>query len=533
MKTIIKNKKMKKAIVITLLCLAILMLCLLLFVQKNQAANAMEKDCFTQGIYMVNGSKVDGDILIERGTFITVVVSYDGKEYVPQLYTDTNTFAYDIDGNTFAIKENSYIGGEMLLYGIIMKGDEPVLLQPIVIVPIWESNFEEKIVTVSSHDSYEICFMDTDIVSVKADISMKNGKTSKLLTNGSDIDDVINIAKHGYADLILDYNEITVNTADNYGNISPQTVTNGQENLNITPYTTRGLSGSGTLLNKYKIYDLEDLELLPNYDGGGKYFRQMNSFTIDRLPYSRNHNFLGIYDGYDKLITVDLASSVGSVFCNENNGTIRRLTFNIIKYSTSGLFAGIVCKKNYGTIYNVTLTTENAPLPPNFADRLTGEYAPIQVSAMGFGGITAHNYGTIYNCTVNIHMRSHMIAGGIAGANCQSGKIYNSTVVNFNIMGGLVTSLFAAGGIVGNNNSGAYVYNCSRQNVFVLFDNTSPDSTQIPRVGGIIGSNSANSNCVYGNSYSSSSNFSVEGRVNILESNQRVYIGQLYGYSVI
>lgn len=545
MKTIIKSKSIKKVAIITLLCLAIIVLCLVLFVQSSKAAYAFVGDEFAQGVYIVDGSTVDGDIVVERGTFITIVVSYNGNSYIPQLYTDTDMFACEIEGNVFAIKENSYIGGSLYLYAIITVNDEIITLQPAVVVPVWESNFSEKITSISSHDNYEISFTDPNIVSVKADISMKNGKTSKVLTNGSDIGDVINIAKHGYADLILDYDEITVNTSDNLGNLSAQTVTNGQDNLSIATYASVALSGSGTKSSPYLIYSLGDLDLLQNYDNTNVCFEQRAAFTVDRAPVSRNHDFLGIYNGNGLCLTVDGLSGVSSIICRYNYGTIQSIIFDIYSYSTSGIYAGVVCVKNYGTILYCMVSTNNAPYPLDLAKLISGEqniedieatlkgdYAPIKTSALGFGGIAATNYGIIQECVACFTIRSNFVTGGIVGANTNNAKVDSCMIWDFYVLGAQVSPLFLAGGAVGNNNSGGYVRNCSRGGFGVIFNTESPN-TLVPRVGGIIGNNSSDCYRVFNNTFNNSSYYHVDGYPNLLDSPQRVYIGNVYGYGEV
>lgn len=523
----------KKFTIITLFCVVIILLSVLFIIQNTNVAYALEsnKNLAPVATYRVDGSVVTGDIVVERGTFITVTIAYGGAIYEPQIFTDTEQYAYNIEGNIFYLRDNSYIGGELLLYATIVVSDKEITLQPTTVVPVWEKDFSNKIVCTSSATDFAINFTDPDLISVKADIDMQDyGKTSKVLTNGSGLADVINIAKHGYAGLNINYDELVLQTYDNLGNVNEQTVSISDNDLNVVAYATRGLNGSGISGNEYKIATLSDLELVPSYDGSSKYFKQMNNITISSATNFHTQNFYGNYLGNLRTIYVEGLSSSNTVFCKDNYGTIRSLTFAISSFTTSGVSAGVVCCNNYGKIYSVGVNNSNAPANPIFSEWITGNYAPIQVSALGFGGITAINKSgaEIYDCNISIQIKSNFIAGGVASANAQGGKIRNCTVSDFFVLGGIVSVLFVAGGIVGNNNSGGYVYNCVRKNYMIVF-NTASANTSVPKAGGIIANNSSSSSYVYGNTYSNSSIFNVEGYPNTLTSAQRVYIGQLYG----
>ena len=144
-------KILKKATIIVFFSISIMLLAVVLLLQTGNTASAINKnkESLPEVEYIINGETVTGDVTVERGTYISVIINYGGEKYIPELYTDTENFAYDIIGNELSISSNSRIGGELLLYAVIIKDGIEITLEPITIVPVWESNFGEKIVNLS------------------------------------------------------------------------------------------------------------------------------------------------------------------------------------------------------------------------------------------------------------------------------------------------------------------------------------------------------------------------------------------------
>ncbi len=530
-------KTLKKVSLIVILNIIVILLAFVLLTQNGNTASALEnkKEPIAETKYIINGETADGEIYVERGTFITIAVIYDGERFIPELFTDTDSFAYEIIDNEFGISSDSRIGGELLLYAFIIKDGIEITLEPITVVPVWESNFGEKIIKNSDANSFSITFADDNILSVKTSISMQNsGKTAKLLTNGDSIDDVINVAKHGYAGLTFEFDEITVNTVDNLGNVSSQTVTNGSDNMQISAYTSSSLSGNGSILFPYKIYSSEDLDLIPSYDDAYVYFKQMNSIDIYGGTIFQNSDFYGIYNGNSKYIYASANGGNSSIFCSYNYGTIRDFTLSVTNSITlSGTYTGLVSVKNYGTIRSVTVTTTSYSYPTsNFYDYISGNYAPIRTgTSLNFGGIAGANYGIIHTCSVDIETCSNFFAGGIAGLNLEGASIYSCNA-SLSLLGGYLYSLSLIGAILGKNNSGGSLYNNEGRRLLVYFSITS-SNTSVPYVGGVCGANYSNSSIVYGNTRNSSYAFNVEGYPILLTSAQLVNIHNVYGYGAV
>lgn len=530
-------KTLKKVSLIVLLTIVIMLLTVFLLVKTGNTASAINKnkEPLPEVEYIINGETVTGNVTVERGTYISVVVKYDGEKYIPELFTATDSFAYQIIGNELSILPDSRIGGEMLLHAVIIKDGIEIILDPIAIVPVWESNFGEKIINESNVDGYSITFVDENIISVKTSISMQNGgKTAKVLSKGDGIEDVINISKHGYAGLTLDFEEITVNTVDNFGNFSAQTVTNGLDNLLVSAYATRGLNGSGTQTNPYLISSKADLELIPSYDGASKYFRQTTDITLYSSTSSHGEDFYGKYYGNDKYIIIDGVSCANTVFCYDLYGEIDHLRFYVYDLTLSGLSTSIVCVHNYGVMKNIMVECYIDSTSGTLEDRIMGLYCAVQVGTLSsFGGLATFNTssGTIYNTFVSINIRCNCITGGIAAINQDGGAIYNC-YMDFYVYGMILTQLSRVGGVVATNNNGGYVYYNSIGELFVIFNNQSA-STAVPRVGGIIGSNLSPSSRVFVNELRYGGNVMAEGYPTILSDAQRVYINTIYGYGAV
>lgn len=530
-------KTIKKVSLVVFLSISIIILALLLLVQTGNTASAINKSKVSQPKvdYIINGEIACGDVALERGTYISIVINYAGEKYIPELFTETDNFAYQIIGNELSILPDSRIGGELLLYAIIIKDGIEIILDPIAIVPVWESNFGEKIVNESNVDGYSITFADDNIISVKTSISMQDGgKTAKVLSNGDGIEDVINISKHGFAGLTIDFEEVTVNTVDNLGNVSPQTVANGLDNMQVSAYATRGLSGSGTQSNPYLISSKADLELIPSYDGSSKYFSQTDNITLYSSTSSHGENFYGKYYGNDKYIIIDGVSCSNSVFCYDLYGEIDHLRFYVYDLTLSGISTSIVCIHNYGVMKNIMVECYIDSISGTFEERIMGEYCAVQVGVLSsFGGLAAINTssGTIYNTFVSINIRSNCITGGIAAVNQNGGAIYNC-YMDFYVYGMILTQLSRVGGVVATNENGGYVYYNSIGELFVIF-NTSSSSTAAPRVGGIIGSNSSPASRVFVNEFRYGGCVMAEGYPTTLTTAQRIYINTLYGYVAV
>lgn len=527
-------KTLKKVSIIVILTIAIMLLTVVLLVKTGNMASAINKnkEPLPEVEYIINGETVTGNVTVERGTYISIVINYDDEKYIPELFTETDSFAYQIIGNELSILPDSRIGGELLLYAIIIKDGIEIILDPIAIVPVWESNFGEKIVSEANGDGYQITFADDNIISVKTSISMQDGgKTAKVLSNGDGIEDVINISKHGYAGLTLDFEEITVNTVDNANNVSVQTVTNGLDNLQVSAYATRGLSGSGNFIFPYKIYSASDIGLIPSYDGSSIYFKQMNNITIDGGTAWQDSDFQGHYNGKTNTIYVYGINGDSSVLCRYNYGLIRNLTLDIREITTlSGTYTGIVAVKNYGTIYNVKVTTYNYQYPSSdFLERISGIYAPIKTGAsLNFGSIAAANYGSIYDCNATIHTLSNFFIGGIVGLNLNGGSV-TTCKSELSVLGSQLSVLSLIGGIAGKNNSGGILNNNEGRTLLVYFSITS-SNTSVPKIGGVCGGNYSSSSLVYSNVRNSDYAFNVEGYPILLTSAQTVNINDVYGY---
>lgn len=474
-----------------IIVLAMLVAALLLFVETKDAAFALKKD-ETSAIYYVDGSVADQEVTVERGQFITVSVEYNGEIYLPKLLTNEEKFAYSIDGNVFSINENSYIGGYLLLYAVITVGEEEIDIKPLTVVPVWESNFGEKIINESSYDYYKLSFSDENIISAKTNIKMLNGGvTGKVISDGEGIDDVINVAKHSYAGLSIEFEEVEVTTYDNLGNASVQTATNGADNLILAAYATLSLSGSGTSSNPYLVSSVADMNLVKDYDGTYKYFRQVATLTFDGTPSTLALvTFDGNYDGNNYSITYKNLSSVSSCFAKYNDGTIYNLYFKInTSCSFSGYYVGGLCQANHGTIQNVRLI--------NYSSLFSSIIRASSTGTAFCGGIAGTNSGTITGCSVNISIISHRNTGGIVGMN--NGTISYCTINRVSVLWNSFTN-YSVGGVVGLNYSSSMINNNDIRTIIVMFNTY--NSTALPNVGGMIGKNYENPLDFFTNSFS-------------------------------
>jgi len=464
-----------------ILVIVMLIAALLLFIETNDAAFALEKDKI-DAVYYVDGGVADQEIAVERGQFITVSIKYNGISYLPKLLVDEDKFAYSIDGNVFSISDNSYIGGYLLLYAVITVDEEEITLQPLTIVPIWESNFGEKIINDSSYDFYSVSFSDDNIVSAKIKIKMLNGGVSgKVLSDGEGIEDVINVAKHSYSGLNIEFEEVEVTTYDNLGNACVQSVINGEDNLNIVTYATLSLSGSGTLSNPYLVSSVADMNLVKDYEGSSIHFRQTRSLTFNGTPSSlASDTFRGYYDGSSYTNSYKNLTGISCCFAEDNNGTIANLKFKIYTTCTfSDYYVGGLCQSNYGIIENVQLID---------ATWLT--YSIIRANSTAVastGGIAGMNSGTITDCSVRISIISHRITGGVAGIN--NGTISYCTINRVSILWNSFNN-YSVGGIVGLNYAGSLIYYNDIRTILVMFNAYS--SSALPCVGGFVGKNYEN-----------------------------------------
>lgn len=458
-----------------IIVLAMLVAALLLFVETKDAAFALKKD-ETIAIYYVDGSVADQEVTVERGQFITVSVEYNGEIYLPKLLTNNEKFAYSIDGNVFSINENSYIGGYLLLYAVITVGEEEIYIEPLTVVPVWESNFGEKIINESSYDYYKLSFSDENIISAKTNIKMLNGGvTGKVISDGEGIDDVINVAKHSYAGLSIEFEEVEVTTYDNLGNASVQTATNGADNLSLIAYATLSLSGSGTNYDPYLIGSVADMNLIPSYNTYSSFFRQTADITFDGTPSALVYgNFYGFYTGNAHTIYYNSISDVAALFVHTNRGTITNLKISIYFCYLNGYYSGGLCAINHGTIDNVSIINPNI---------LVHSVINANSNSVLFcGGLVGLNHHRVVYCNVSIVISCKKNTGAIVGEN--NDTISECTMVFYNVIWNSFSNYNIGGIAAVNNSAGIITYN-DIGIVLVFFNDYS--YTALPKIGGAVG----------------------------------------------
>ena len=250
------------------------------------------------------------------------------------------------------------------------------------------------------------------------------------------------------------------------------------------------LSGNGTFLDPYRIYNAHDLMAgiyntsNVNTSSNTKFYKQMNNFTVSKY-YTRTSIFKDVYNGNGYKITVS-SNSFSPLFGENNYGIINNLD---VEYSSNSL--------EYASSISIGASS---------SDTLT----------KSVGGIVSVNYGTIKNVNVtmtssvvissslrkilwgNFTGRLNVYLGVIAGENKhdidKAGEGLSGKILECNVMfSSNLTPSAKRTNLSGTNNATIYFY-----------------------FGGIVGRNLAYSivdSCYFGQtSISSSPSFTVTGK---------------------
>jgi hypothetical protein len=448
-------------------------------------------------VLLINGEEQTQQFNLSRGDGVTFAVRYGDVIYTPELFADDAIAAFSIDGNVFTLNKNSRLGEIPIT--VYCEFDDGNVYEDTFTVNAVLAASQEIISTDIDESNKTIVSLADDVAYVNATATMQDyrGSVDLTLSDNSVLNDELSMAPHGTSGLTLDYSSATLETENNLGETSLQTVENNTSNLLLAQVASTSLLGSGTSRSPYRITCYEDFLAMPDYVSTSSfvYFRQTASFTIsDTSTPFNEQNFYGCYNGYNNTIYVTNLTNKYSAFCRENHGTIENINFNITYLKLTKLFSvvGVVCAKNYGYIYNITVSRPTSYFIYNCFNEVDDDGTiSYQIEAspfQGLGVIAGENEQScsISNCHVSISVSSMVSYGGIAENNL--GTIVNCSALSY-VLCETITVFASLGGIVNFNQSTGNVTVDEMVGSSLIINYVSCNANSNPVIGSIIGSN--------------------------------------------